>query len=485
MLGDQVVKELSDRLDLQPFQRDWLLATFNNPEIAISALSMPRGNGKTRLCAEIAALAMTENSCLWRENIETVVVASSLEQARILHGFAVKALGSSDYKHLDSGQRIASVHIGTGTRLRVMSSDPKRALGLSQWGLIICEEAAAWEARNGALMWSAIKTSQGKLEDQRILLCGTLAPAPENSWWPDLVGSGSTEGTHISVLQGDPKKPFDDWPNIEQCNPLMTANPALGKAIRRELEDARRNPTERRQFQAFRLNQHLDVSSEMLIQLDEWREVEKRPVPERRGRCIVGFDVGESRSWSAAWLVWENGRSECYALTGGVPDLATKGRQDSQPGGLYEELAASGSLLIDQGRKSARMEVLIDHLLASGVKVASLWADRFLFERLQDHVRGRFPVHKRVLQWSTATDDICDFRDLARDGKLSIAPESRKLAVLSLGSACVQSDTSGNSKLVKRSKTRSRDDIAVAGALACGAYMRESRRPRRRIRLAA
>ena len=288
----------------------------------------------------------------------------------------------------------------------------------------------------------------------------------------------------VTVLQGDRKRPWDDWQNVMTCNPMAAANPPLKAAIRRELGEARRNSTKVRQFQAFRLNWLVNTDASMLVELADWQAVEGRPVPERRGPAIVGFDAGESRSWSAAWCVWESGRSECYALAPGIPDLSTRERQDGQPEGLYQSLAESGSLIVDRGRKRARPEILIDHLLGLGIRPASMIADRFMYEALTDHVAGRWPVRKRVMQWSSSTDDISAFRSLALDGPLAIAPESRRLATVSLAHATVEADTSGNVRPVKRSKAKSRDDVAIAGILAAGAFAREARKPRRRIRVA-
>ena len=80
--------------------------------------------------------------------------------------------------------------------------------------------------------------------------------------------------------------------------------------------------------------------------------MEARAVPPRVGRPIVGLDLGSSRAWSAAWALWRNGRSECYALAPGVPDLQSRERQDCMPHGLYTALASSGVLLVDAGRQS-------------------------------------------------------------------------------------------------------------------------------------
>ena len=78
-----------------------------------------------------------------------------------------------DYSIADSDQRISVTHKSTGARFRVLSSSGKRALGLSQFSLIMADEPASWEIRGGELLAQAITGSLGKLPEQRVLYIGT------------------------------------------------------------------------------------------------------------------------------------------------------------------------------------------------------------------------------------------------------------------------------------------------------------------------
>ena len=214
------------------------------------------------------------------------------------------------------------------------------------------------------------------------------------------------------------------------------------------------------------MNRMVDVSNEVLVEADAWLRVEARDVPPRAGRPIVGLDLGAERSWSAAWVLWRNGRSECYALCPGIPDLAERERQDAMPRGLYRRLVDDGVLLTDDGRRVSRPTALLDHLTAVGIVPAVIYCDRFILGTLEDAVAGRWPVVPRVTRWSEATEDIAAFRRLAADGPLSIVPEGRALARVGLSEASVASDDQGSVRLVKRRASRSRDDVAVAAVLA-------------------
>ena len=413
-------------------------------------------------------------------------LSASLEQSRIILGFVREALDDvvNDYRWLDSGQRLAVTHKVTGTKLRVLSSSGKRAMGLSQFHSIYADEPGSYEVRGGALMFDALRQSLGKRPGQRLVLIGTRAPSEDGSWWPSLLDGGSGPGTHVTVLTAPEGEPWDTWSTIRRVNPLVLHNPSLRKTILRERDDARRDESQRPAFEAYRLNRQVEVYKDMLIPADSWKRVEARPVPERNGRPLVGLDLGAERSWSAAWAIWPNGRSECYAVCPGIPDLAERERQDAMPRGLYRRLHDDGVLLVDEGLRVSRPATLIDHLVGVGIVPETIYADRFALGTLKDAVAGRWPIIPRVARWSEATEDITGFRRLVADGPLSIAEECRGLAHLGLSQAVVHSDDQGSVRLAKRRHGRSRDDVAAGAVLGCGALARflSRTRPRRRLR---
>ena len=321
-------------------------------------------------------------------------------------------------------------------------------------------------------MWDALRTSLGKRSGERLVLIGTRAPAEPGSWWPSLLDGGSGPGTHVTVLSAPDGVPWDTWSTIRKANPLAMSNASLRKTILRERDDARRDPSQRRVFEAYRLNRQVEVYRDMLIPVDAWKQVEARPVPQRMGRPIVGLDLGAERSWSGSWCLWRNGRSEAYALCPGIPDLAERERQDGMPRGLYQRLYDDGVLLVGEGVRVSRPHVLIEHLLGASIVPEVIYCDRFALGTLQDAVAGRWPVVPRITRWSEATEDIAGFRRLVADGPLAIAEESRALARLALSQAVVASDDQGSVRLQKRQHGKSRDDVAVAGVLAVGALAR-------------
>ena len=459
----------------------WVRGAFST-RTRIAALSQPRGNAKSFLVARIAALFLDPQFQLGDGVNEVVVVSGSMEQSRIVFGFIREAIEheKSEYRVCDSAQRLWIEHKATGSRVRAISSSAKRAMGLATFNLIIGDEPASWESRDGRLMFDAIRQALGKRAGQRLLLIGTLAPSEVGSWWPELIKAGSNKATGVFVtnIGADIEEPWDEWETVKACNPMMRLNKTLRNTVKMEWEEAKANPYFKPSFEAFRLNRLVETREEMLCRVEDWQVVEGRPVPPREGKPIVGLDLGSNRSWSAIWALWKNGRSECYALCGGIPDLEKREKQDSVPKGLYVKLKQEGVLLIDEGLRVARPQTLLDKMILLGIEPEVIYADRFLMNTLLDVLPSGWKLLERKTRWSEATEDVTGLRRLISDGPLSIVEQCRTLARFSLSQAIVLQDE-GNLRISKRRKWKSRDDVAICATLAGGALARHlARKPK-------
>ena len=89
-------------MDLRRFQREFV-AKATAPGVDVAALSMPRGNGKSTLAAHIGARIMSPGDALFRAGTESIIVAASLEQSRIVFRIMRQMLGDDpDYRFSDS-----------------------------------------------------------------------------------------------------------------------------------------------------------------------------------------------------------------------------------------------------------------------------------------------------------------------------------------------------------------------------------------------
>ena len=475
-----VLGALRERVYLLPFMRRWLLEAFS-PDNEVAALSLPRGNGKTWLLGQLGALGLTPGSPTWERGIDQVVLSGSMEQSRELLTFVRAALPSEDdYSFLTAGPRLAVTHKPSGTRLRVISSSSKRALGLSNYSTIYADEPGAWELREGSAMAAALETSLGKREGQRLLMIGTRAPSPPDGWWPEFLSGGSSDGVHVELIAAPADEPWDAWPTIRKVNPMVNCSATLRRRILRERERGRKSDLDRRRFEAFRLNRLTDVARTSLLSVQDYKTMIAREAPDRTGRPILGIDAGAVSSWTAGVLVWPNGRVEALAMVGGAKPLADREREDGVRSGLYRHLHDRGSLIVDPGKHHPRLGVLVKVLRERGVwPPATIVADTFRTGNLRDAI-GRVPLLVRRQRWSESSEDIGHLRRLVLDGppKLSVSPCSRDLLKHSLAAASIESDTSGNVRIIKRRRT-ARDDVAVALTVAAGVLGRRPPGPPR------
>ena len=213
----------------------------------ILGLSVPRGNGKSWLCGRLVARSLTPGDSLHEDAVENILVSSSRAQAKIVLEFARESLGDTPgFRWSDTGV----IHKASRARVRIISSDSRRALGLgAHVRLIICDEPAAWAPTAGKRLWDAMATSLGKRQTQ-IVAVGTLAPAPltgPGAWWPSFIKQGSGDGRHVSLLQADPEK-WRDFDEVLRVNPVAAINPYLRKHLsansgRRSKVSERRGPS--------------------------------------------------------------------------------------------------------------------------------------------------------------------------------------------------------------------------------------------------
>ena len=456
------------------------------PGIDMAILSLPRGNGKSWLAAHLAARVLDPDDELFRAGTESVVIAPSLAQGRIVYRFVRDALGDNpDYRFADSFTLVQIVHKPTKTVLQVRSSNAKGALGLVNTPWVICDEPGAFNVNEGEAMFDAISTATGKPGSPlKALFIGTLAPA-KGGWWHDLVQGGSAGSTYVKLLQGDLDK-WDSWPTIRKANPLTAISPDFRRKLIEERDLARADTRLKARFMSYRLNIPSSDESAILLTVDDWKLAEARPVGLPAGKPIVGIDLGSGRAWSAAVAVWESGRIEAMALSPGIPDLDEQEKRDLVPRGVYHKLVDNGSLRLAEGLRVPSPTQLFAWVCDRWGAPVRVVCDRHRLGELQDAVQGTCPVEGRVTRWFDAATDIRSLRKGVRDGPFSIDEGSRALLIASLSVAYVKSDDQGNTRLAKDGKhNRARDDCAAALLLSAGAFERAGAAPVRKLSYAS
>ena len=305
-----------------PFQKRFL-GWAMKPDIALAALSCPRGNGKS-WTSHLVLNEVLPGGKLHVAGGESILLAGSMNQARAVFGFlrdrhrceqhTDRKCQTCGLRWTDSYQRIGVVHWPTDTKITVRGRTGKLAFGLTNCPVIVGDEPAAWEVSGGQEMIDALVTAAGKTK-QLLVLVGTLAPGVDGGWWRELIAAGNQPGIYVQSHAADPAK-WNHWREALRVNPVARVNPLLRQALRRELDEAKRDSRAKARWMSFRLNVPSADEISVLLTVSEFERVLDRDVPLRVGRPTVGVDCGAGRAWSAATATWANGRTESIARNG-------------------------------------------------------------------------------------------------------------------------------------------------------------------------
>ena len=467
-----------------PWQRRFVRGAFA-PGVQSAALSVARGSGKTALLSGIAAATLDGPLAVPRG--ETVIVASSFEQARIGLEHIVAFMGDKlhdkkRWKISDTAQQARIEDRLTGARVRCVGSDPRRAHGLAPV-LVLADEPAQWPETTGERMVAALRTAAGKQPHSRFVALGTR-PADETHWFAKMLAGGSDYAQCHAARPDDPPFRKSTW---AKANPSMGHMPDLLTAIRNEAREAKSDPSMLANFQALRLNLGTsDVLQSTLLDAGTWERIEAAESPEIGSGYALGLDLGTSAAMSAA-AAYDAGTGalDAFAVFPELPDLRERGLQDGV-GRAYLEMHRRGELII-AGQRVSDIASLLRTALARWGKPGVVVADRWREAELRQELEAvRFPVVPLVTRGMGFLDGAADVREF-RAACLGdrVTPCRSLLLRYAIGEARVLMDAAGNAKLSKNSsggrRARARDDAAAAAILAVAEGMRRAgdAKPRR------
>ena len=467
-----------------PWERRFLRGAFR-PGTQSAALSVARGNGKTALVAGIACATLDGPLAVPRG--ETVIVASSFEQARIAFEHVLAFMGDRiadkrRFRVWDTAQQARVEDKVTGARVRCIGSDPRRAHGLAPV-LVLADEPAQWPGNTGERMVAALRTAAGKQPHSRFVALGTR-PADDAHWFAKMLG-GRCDYFQCHAV-GDDDKPFRKATWLK-ANPSLKYLPDLEHALRVEAAEARVDPSMLATFRALRLNCGTsDVSQSTLLDAGTWKKITGDAL--REGRPVWGIDLGTSAAMSAVSAYWpSSGRLESMAAFPTAPGLAERGLGDGV-GGLYQRMYERGELVTCGGEAVDVTELLTAALAEFGAP-SGIACDRWRVAELRDSLKkARVPkcaLSERGQGFRDGGEDVRAFRRACLENKVTPA-ESLLLASAMAAARCV-SDPAGNQKLSKGSeggrRQLARDDSAAAAILAVAlGTRREERAPRKGFR---
>ena len=474
-----------------PWQSEFIQGAFGQDDDA--ALSVGRGNGKTVLCAGIMSAAIDVDGPLAAPQADAVMCASSFDQGTICFRFLLHFLKASfkrypgRFRVQDSTNRASIQDRLTGARAAVLSSDPRRMHGLAP-KLLLLDEVAQWPETTLDAAIAALRTSRGKIEGSRALWIGTRPGSESHPFARKLKGVGV--GFALTFAADPDSDPFEEssW---RAANPSYDFFPDLAKTIKSEAEDAKKDPAELASFRALRLNQGVsDTVESVLVDSETWRGIEVEEI-EKRGRYVLGLDLGSGAALSAASGYWPlPGSLDAFAVLPYTPNMIEKGRADGV-GNLYQRMLDRHELRL-AGSRVADVGGLLAEVLRRWGKPSCIVADRYRqAELLQELEAANFPHADIVFRgqgFKDGAEDVRRFRKAILDGRVTA-----KISLLqrsAMAEARTISDPAGNSKLAKGTeggrRARGRDDAAASSILAIAEGVRRFKtgspsRRRRRI----
>jgi phage terminase large subunit-like protein len=461
-------KSVGQPIKLMPFQRDFILAIYDNPQGTSRAyLSVARKNGKSALIAGILLAHIVGPEA--RQNSQIISGARSRDQASLVFRLAEKMVRlspklSSLVKIIPSQKSL--IGLALNVEYKAISAEAGTAHGLSPV-LAILDEVGQVRGQQDAFI-EAIETAQGAHDDPLLIAISTQA---------------ATDGDLFSIWLDDAKNAKDKrivshvYTAPENCEVMdreawKAANPAMG--VFRSLTDiedfakqAARLPAKENSFRWLYLNQRIEASSPFLNR-SEWEANNDEPEIEPGDICYAGLDLSASRDLTAFVLVFPKGDGFHVVPQFFLPSdgIREKSKLDKVP---YDTWADQGFLTLIDG------PVIIPAVVAQAVADA---AETYNIQNLA-YDRWRINDFKRELESIGANIPMAPFGQGFKDmapaiDKLERLVAERKLRhgghpIMNMcaAGAVAERDPAGNRKLNK-AKSSSRIDGMVALAMALG-----------------
>lgn len=459
--------------------------------VMVACLSIGRGNGKTALSAglSLAALVGVLDD---QPKREILFAARNRDQARTAFNFLTGYIEGlpeelQEMFTIRRGSKLEVEFDGNGGGLaRVIAADGKSILGGAPT-LALMDERAAWEREKGDSLENAILSGLGK-RDGRALIISTSAPDDTNTFskWMD----EPPPGTYVQEHRPAFGLPADDLESLLEANP--GAREGIGSTPDWLVAQAKRAIARGGSaLSSFRnLNRNERVSTEdrsVLVTVDEWLAAEVAPddLPARSGPCVLGVDLGGSRSMSAAAFYWpDTGRLEALGTFPSKPGLADRGAADGVSG-RYTEMQERGELMV-MGENTVPPGPWLAEIVRQldGIVPVCICGDRYRHAEFVEAVNkaglGHVPFIARDFGWRDGSEDVERFRRALFDGEVRVVPSLLLRSAFS--DAIVVIDANGNSKLAK-GRSLGRIDAAAATLVAVAQGVRMKAAPIKKARV--
>lgn len=458
-------------MHLEPFQRAWVLAVYDNPHgTRLAILSVGKKNGKTPLIAALVLAHLAGPEA--RTNSQIVSGAMSQQQASTVFKYAWKMVQASP--KLQALVRVRPSlktlqGLAANVEYRAISRQKKTAHGIAPV-LAILDELGQVRGPQDDFV-EAIETALGAYDDSMLIVISTQAASDADllSTWIDdqVLNPSPTTVCHVHSA-----KAIDC--DVMDLAAWREANPALGvfrstKDLRLLAEKASRMPSFEGSFRNLNLNQRV-AQEKLAFAPSVWRSgagaVDARIF--RDGRPVhLGVDLSQRTDLSAAIAAACDDEGNvhllpfCYAPATGLEDRA---RRDKAP---YDVWTRQGQLRAVPGSCVDYDWVCEDLLIElAGMNVASVQFDRWRIDVLKAAAR-RTGFASVVAEWVDIGQGYRDFspRLEAFEAALMagrVRHGNHPLLTMGAANAIAATDPTGARKLDKSMSTQRIDPLVAA-----------------------
>ena len=346
--------------------------------------------------------------------------------------------------------------------------------------LAVVDELGLLKERDRALI--ASMRSAVSARDGRFVSLSVFGSAP---FVPEILERRGDRGLVVHLFQAAARARLDDESAWAAANPGI----AVGiKSARYMADEARRVKTttsDQASFLSLDLNRPSVPSTELLVSVDDFLDCETDELPERKGACFLGADLGSSASMSAAVAYWpETFRLETWSAFPDVPSLGERGSADGV-GNLYERAVELGELMTFPGRITPAGDFLgaiLDAL--EGADVQAVGSDRFRRQEAEQAYECAGIPWRRVWRGTGASStadgsfDVQSFQAAIIERRIKLRPGVLFPAAIS--SCSLRRDAAGN-PAIHKAKAIARIDLVSAGVIAIGLAALHGSRPAREI----
>ena len=438
-----------------------------------SALSVGRKNAKSAVAAILVLgfLAGPLRQPGWRGAVCSV----SKEKAGELRSQVAAIAEASKLSdvHIRRSPYPGAISSSTGI-FETLSSD--RSSGhSSSFDLVICDETGLMQERCRDLLGglrSSVSAKAGKIVHISIRgdspLYGEILDNPANL-------------VHVYAAP--------DGCALDDREAWKSANPGLGtikqvEYMEKEVERIKGAPGDEGAFRAFDLNAPISPAVEMILSPDDLR-MSFVDIPSAvQGDVVLGLDIGDRLSGTAATAIWPaTGLMKTWLAFGDNPALDDRARRDNAP---YRQMLSRGELRLFPGRVVPVVDFLgwVAERLG-GSRVVRGAADGYKQAETEEALEQsslRWPVEfRRVGLGKDGARDCRAFQRIIHQRRVQMT-ENLSL-VTAISQSKVRRDANGNAALDK-ANSRGRIDVLSAAVLASGLAEPLFDRPSRPLRYA-